>query len=98
MTEPEFRIVESEQGEAVTYDCGCPCEPTARPSDSGAAGSEHCCCGKVHFVGTGAEEQLTLYLAERKAMRQREPDYVRGTTTVMLQRGVTPVAWAFPRE
>jgi len=94
---PLFRTTDSEQGEGITYDCGCPCQPTAVPMD-GAAGFEHCCCGKVHFAGTGATGALTAYLEERASRRKREPVYTRGTATVEMQSGPTEVAWAFPRD
>jgi hypothetical protein len=68
---PEFRTVQSDSGVGVIYECGCPCAPTAVPGDS-EAGFEHCCCGKLHFAGPGAEEQLTRYLAARP-VRKREP-------------------------
>jgi len=80
----------------VTYECGCPCVPTARPNEAGEPGFEHCCCGKVHFVGNGSAQQLDVYLADRKARRKREPDYERGTTTIELAAGPAEVAWAFP--
>jgi len=79
MPNPESHI-ETDRGEGVTYDCGCPCTPTAVPSANGTAGSEHCCCGKVHFAGLDASTQLDVYLEGRKATRKREPDYDRGAT------------------
>ena len=96
--EPVFRLVESEQGLGVTYDCGCPCTPTAVLAVDGAPGSEHCCCGKVHFAGRGAESALTAYLAERAARRKREPQYVRGCGSLPSPSGAIDVAWAFPAE
>lgn len=81
----------------MTYDCGCPCQPTAYPR-ADAAGFEHCCCGKVHFAGLGAWESLTAYLADRAARRTREPAYERGEATVDIAGTVTAVAWAFPVE
>ncbi len=75
MGHPEFVIVATPEGQGVTYSCGCPCQPTARPAVDGSAGHEHCCCGKVHFVGADAGSALALYLEERKARRKREPDY-----------------------
>jgi hypothetical protein len=95
MPEPDFRVIATDDGNAVTYTCGCPCVPTARPLDSGP-GHEHCCCGKVHFVGTGAAAALDAYLAERKATRKREPEYTRGATAVALGDRPVEVAWAFP--
>jgi len=98
MNAPEFRSIVSEKGEGVTYDCGCSCTPTAVPAVDGTAGSEHCCCGKVHFVGTDASAALEAYLSDRKATRKREPNYVRGIAQVELVGGPTMVAWAFPVE
>ena len=92
---PDFRTITNENGEGVTYTCGCPCTPTAAPGASGP-GFEHCCCGKVHFVGDGAASALDAYLADRKANRKREPDYELGTVTVDLAGRGTEVAWAFP--
>lgn len=97
MEAPQFREVIGENGGGVTYDCGCTCQPTASASEGGP-GFEHCCCGKVHFVGTGAAAALDVYLAERAAKRRREPTYSRGATTVPLASGPVEVAWAFPQQ
>ena len=52
----------------VRYDCACGCRPTATYArGSGQAGSQHCCCGIVHFVGPDADAALRGYLDERKA-------------------------------
>jgi hypothetical protein len=96
--QPVFRLVEGERGLGVTYDCGCPCTPTAAPATDGQPGFEHCCCGKVHFAGVGAEAALTAYLAERAARRKREPRYVRGSGSLESASGAVDVAWAFPAE
>ncbi len=98
MDEPTFRSITAENGEGVTYHCGCPCTPTAVPAADGKAGFEHCCCGKVHFAGSDAGKALESYLAERKATRKREPDYRRGSALIHLAAGATAVAWAFPIE
>jgi len=98
METPVFRPEPKDGREGLTYVCGCPCTPTAAPAEDGAAGMEHCCCGKVHFVGRGAEAALTAYLTDRKATRKREPDYDRGLATVALAGAATEVAWAFPKE
>lgn len=95
MSTPDFQVVESG---GITYTCGCPCEPTASPAADGAPGHEHCCCGKVHFVGEGAASAMKAYLAERKAKRRREPDYTIGETRVATASGAIEVAWAFPIE
>ena len=98
MTAPVFSTVKKDDGsEGVTYTCGCPCVPTAAPTAEGP-GMEHCCCGKVHVVGRGAEAALTAYLADRKAKRKREPEYERGTATATLAGAAVDVAWAFPIE
>jgi hypothetical protein len=98
MTGPEFKVIQTDAGEGVTYVCGCPCVPTARPTDDGAPGHEHCCCGKVHFVGAMAEAALAAYVAERKLRRKREPEYTVGSTFVTLAGKPVEVAWAFPVE
>ncbi len=97
MESPVFRVIETGSGQGVTYACGCDCTPTAVPATEGP-GSEHCCCGKVHFAGAGAAAALDSYLADRKAKRRREPDYTRGTSTVTLGGKPIEVAWAFPIE
>lgn len=95
MPEPDFRVIATDSGEGVTYTCGCPCVPTAAPTEGGA-GHEHCCCGKVHFVGQGAAGALESYLAERKATKKREPEYTRGATSIVFGGRPIEVAWAFP--
>lgn len=98
MSTPDFRVINTDDGDAVTYTCGCPCVPTARPAGDGSPGHEHCCCGKVHFVGDGARAALEGYLAERKMKRKREPEYDLGTVSIELGGTAREVAWAFPRE
>ncbi|MBN9492654.1 hypothetical protein J0H33_04815 [bacterium] len=95
MSEPIFQVIETELGRGVTYDCGCPCTPTAVLSVN-EVGSEHCCCGKVHFAGAGAATAMDAYLAERKATRTREPEYTRGAGTIEVDGAAVEVAWAFP--
>ena len=52
----------------VRYDCECGCKPRARyEQGTTEAGHEHCCCGRVHFVGDQATQHLEAYLAERRA-------------------------------
>lgn len=96
MATPDFRTVTSEAGTGITYTCGCPCVPTAIPAADGAPGFEHCCCGKVHFAGAGAAAALERYLAERRRRRKREPEYVTGATTALLDGREIELAWAFP--
>jgi len=98
MSDPEFRVVTDDQGEGVTYTCGCSCTPTARPRSADEAGMEHCCCGKVHFVGANAANALAAYLGDRKQRRKNEPAYELGVTAVRLAKGPVEVAWAFPQE
>jgi len=59
---------------------------------------EHCCCGKVHFVGANAVTALAAYLADRKQRRKNEPAYELGVTAVAMAKGPVEVAWAFPLE
>lgn len=93
-----FRTVEKDGRAGLTYECGCTCVPTAVPNADGTPGSEHCCCGKVHFVGTGARAALDAYLAERRERRRREPEYDVDGGTAELAGAPIEVAWAFPRE
>lgn len=52
----------------VKYDCACGCHPVAiYVREDTKAGSQHCCCGIVHFVGPDAEAQLRKYMDDRKA-------------------------------
>lgn len=98
MSTPDFRVIESDKGTGVTYTCGCTCVPVAVPDPAGQAGFEHCCCGKVHFVGRDASKALSTYLAERKATKKRNPEYTTGAATVAMPSGAVEVAWAFPIE
>ena len=97
MPAPTFRAIPTGHGLGVTYECGCPCVPTAVPAAS-EPGFEHCCCGKVHFVGDGAASALSKYLEERAAKRKREPRYERGEAVIDLEGRPTDIAWAFPVE
>lgn len=52
----------------VRYECECGCKPRARyQRGTDQAAHEHCCCGRVHFVGARAEERLNAYLEQRRA-------------------------------
>lgn len=95
---PIFRVIDTEDGPGVTYTCGCPCTPTTRPAADGSPGHEHCCCGKVHFVGPGASSALAAYLAARKTRRRREPDYALGDASIAFLGAQAEIAWAFPVE
>lgn len=94
----EFRTIEKDGKAGLTYACGCDCVPTAIPADDGTPGSEHCCCGKVHFVGVGARDALDAYLAERRKQRRREPEYDIDNGMAELSGTPVEVAWAFPRR
>ena len=97
MDAPVFKEIQTEKGVGLTYECGCPCDPAALPTAEGP-GFEHCCCGKVHFVGSGARSALDAYLAERASRRKREPNYDVGDTHAILGGAAVEVAWAFPVE
>lgn len=72
----------------VRYDCSCGCKPRARyQRGSSDAGHEHCCCGRVHFVGAQAFERLQEYLAERRT-QGRDLDL-----TYAFQNGEIQAPW-----
>ncbi len=96
MEQPTFRAVAGEDGEGITYECGCACVPVAAPAADGSQGFEHCCCGKVHFVGADASGALSSYLAERRESRKREPSHCVGSGSAKLADKDVEVAWAFP--
>ena len=51
----------------VRYDCDCGCKPRAKyQREQETAAYEHCCCGRIHFVGVGAETYLSTYLENRR--------------------------------
>ena len=65
-----FTATEDPSGEGnfvdVVYKCVCGCRPKARfEAGSTRAGSEHCCCGRVHFAGFEPERQIRSYMADR---------------------------------
>ena len=63
----KFKVKGSKDQMAVTYICDCGCTPSADyHQGSSEAGHDHCCCGKVHFAGAGAAEQMEAYLADRR--------------------------------
>ena len=94
-----FQVREWKGQALVSYKCDCGCKPSARYTPGSAeAGHEHCCCGKVHFAGQGATEQIEEYLANR---RQEGLDeglaYVLDQTQVKAPwGGALPVAYALP--
>ncbi len=84
----------------VRYDCACGCKPNAEyKQGSEEVGSEHCCCGNVHFVGPNAREHLETDLSERKAqgMDADRGEYTVSETQVATPWGGTvPVAYGIP--
>ncbi len=89
-----FTATEDPSGEGefvdVAYVCVCGCTPGARfAPDSPEAGSEHCCCGRVHFAGENAESQLRSYMADRAETDMDEDvgPYVYSQTEVSTETG-----------
>ena len=83
----------------VGYDCPCGCKPGAKyQRGAGAAGHEHCCCGRVHFVGPQAERELESYLEERRRSGEDAGlEYTISTQQVKSRWGERiPVAFAVP--
>ncbi|MBI4233422.1 MAG: hypothetical protein HY686_03180 [Chloroflexi bacterium] len=83
----------------VRYNCECGCKPRARyQRGSSEAGHEHCCCGRVHFVGARAQQQLQAYLAERQAHGEdADLKYAIHAQEVKAPWGeAVPVAYALP--
>lgn len=99
-----FKAIEDPSGEGkfidVEYQCVCGCTPGARvESGSEIAGSEHCCCGRVHFAGDGAEPQIRAYMEGRAKINMDDDvgPYVYEQTEVMSPSGaVIPVSYAQP--
>lgn len=85
----------------VRYDCECGCKPRARHRrGTDEAGHEHCCCGRVHFVGARAEERLRTYLAERRD-RGEDADMVYTLHVQVVQApwgGPVTVAYGLPAQ
>ena len=83
----------------VRYDCVCGCKPRARyERGTDEAGYEHCCCGRVHFVGDHATEQLEAYLEERRISGEDTRQYALNQYEVVAQWGAVPVAFGTPDE
>ncbi len=81
----------------VRYDCACGCKPRARfQRGTTEAGHEHCCCGRVHFVGDEAAQQLQSYLAERLATGEDTRLYTVSLYQVTAPWGAVPVAFGTP--
>ena len=80
----------------VRYDCECGCKPRARyQRGSDEPSHEQCCCGRIHFVGTDALQQLEAFV------QQERP----GETYSLSVQQVTapwgdeiPVAFGLPQE
>ncbi|MDP6668126.1 MAG: YHS domain-containing protein [Dehalococcoidia bacterium] len=84
----------------VVYQCVCGCRPGARvETGSTEAGSEHCCCGRVHFAGVEPERQLRLYMAERAKTNMDEDVgpyvYARSEATTATGKSVA-ISYAQP--
>lgn len=83
----------------VRYACECGCKPSADYTQgSDEANFEHCCCGRVHFVGAHADERLRAYLDERRAQGQDvDMSYTFYAIEVAAPWGdAVPVAYAVP--
>ena len=81
------------------YDCECGCKPRARfERGTTEAGHEQCCCGRVHFVGDGATQQLEAYLVERKASGEDSRGYTLDEYQVSAPWGSVPIAFGTPHE
>jgi hypothetical protein len=93
MEAPQFRVIEHDRIAGVTYECGCPCEPTARQRRTRRLRAL-----LLPARSTSSATRLRTYLAERKASRTREPEYEVGTAIVELSGPFVPVAWAFPQR
>jgi copper chaperone len=97
----EFQVRDEAGQILVSYDCPCGCTPTAALAQGGQhPGSEHCCCGRVHFVGPHAKDALDVYLAERRARGEDEGTVWHfGETTINTEeQTAVPVAYAIPEH
>ncbi|MBI2166077.1 MAG: hypothetical protein HYU29_06720 [Chloroflexi bacterium] len=83
----------------VRYDCACGCKPRARfERGSSQAGFEHCCCGRVHFVGDEAVPQLEVYLRDRRTSGKDSRSYALSQYQVTAPWGPVPVAFGTPDQ
>ncbi len=103
MTEIKFQVRSPKKGKDIVdvrYDCVCGCHPMARyERGSAQSGSQHCCCGIVHFAGADAGTQIQKYLQERQADGRDGPDkrYELAQTSVKVPWGEElTVAYAQP--
>ncbi|GEM_PF-914540 len=93
------RKTESNDEMSITYSCDCGCQPEARyKKGTSQSGHEHCCCGKVHFAGPHAEQELDAYLADRRKKGEDEGlgyDIKSGSIKAPWGDAI-PVAYALP--
>ena len=83
----------------VRYDCVCGCKPRARyQSGSNDAGYEHCCCGRVHFVGDSATQELESYLNSRHANGEDTREYTLNQYQVTAPWGAVTIAFGTPDD
>ncbi|MBI4201654.1 MAG: hypothetical protein HY532_00880 [Chloroflexi bacterium] len=81
----------------VRYVCDCGCKPRARYQQGAAeAGHEHCCCGRVHFVGNQAAQQMEAYISARRQSGEDLRHYTVTTHQVPAPWGPVPVAFGEP--
>ena len=81
----------------VRYDCECSCKPRTRyQQGSSEIGLEHCCCGRVHFVGDQAAQHLEAYLEERRDTGEDTRQYTVSHYQVSAPWGAVPVAFGLP--
>lgn len=81
----------------VRYDCSCGCKPRARyQRGTEESGHEHCCCGRVHFVGDKALQQLDAYLQSRRVSGEDARSYRINVYGVKAPWGSVAVAYGEP--
>ena len=83
----------------VRYNCDCGCKPRVKHQrGQDTADYEHCCCGRIHFVGIDATTHLTTYLEERRNQGEdTDLTYDLGSKTVATPWGEPIlVAYAVP--
>lgn len=74
----------------VRYDCACGCKPgVEHERGSSEVAHEGCCCGNLHFVGTGARQEL-----DRHIEAHREDADELGGYTVTEEDLATPWGYA----
>ena len=65
-----YRVVETEVGANVNYDCYCGCDAGfAYDRTAEGAAPEGCCCGNLILVGNGAGERVNAHLDARFTYR-----------------------------